>query len=376
MKKLNEALRAAESGCLRREIPAFDGREGKYLFDGANRLVNFSSNDYLGLASDKEVRRKAADLLGRPEMRLGAGSARLVSGGLRRSAEIEKAYAAYFGYENSLFFASGYQANIGLMSALFDAEDSVVIDKRIHASLAHGLGLSKAKLTAFRHADWDSFEKKSLAAGAPRAVVLESLYSMDGDVLDAGYIRENRSRFPFLIVDEAHAFGVLGDKGKGVAAGLADIAVGTLGKAFGFHGAFILCSDRVRDYLVNFCPSFRYTTALPLFHYELAGLLLERVGSMDAERAYLRDLSAFSKELLLSGGIPVKGDAHILSVQIGGESRATELGEEMKKAGCCVFAARYPTTPYNRAILRIGLTVDHHEADIKRMSDRLRELLG
>lgn len=375
MEKIDRALRGLESGFLRRVLPAFDGREGKYLYDGAARLVNFSSNDYLGLASDKAVRRKAAALLDREEMRLGSGSARLVCGSLGRYGEIEKAYGEYFGFENSLFFPSGYQANTGLMSALFDAEDTVIIDKRLHASLVHGLALSGAKLRAFHHADWTSFEKKSLAAGAPRAVVLESLYSMDGDVLDVNYIEKNRSRFPFLIVDEAHAFGVLGDKGKGVASRLADIAVGTLGKAFGFHGAFILCSDRVKDYLINFCPSFRYTTALPLFHYELAEFLLGKISRMDAERAYLKDLSVFSKDFLLARGVPVKGGAHILSVQIGGEAKAAGIAAELLKKGCYVFAARYPATPYNRALLRIGLTVDHDENDVKRMSACLEGLL-
>lgn len=375
MQKLLSALNTVESGYLRRGLPAFDGRDGKYLYAGSSRLVNFSSNDYLGLSSDKELRRKAAALLGRTEMRLGSGSARLVSGSLGRYGEIEKAYGEYFGYGNSLFFPSGYQANIGLMSALFDPGDSVIVDKRLHASLVHGLGLAKAKLTAFRHADWKSFEKKSRAAGAPRAVVLESLYSMDGDALDISYIEKNGDRFPLLIVDEAHALGVLGEKGKGLAAGLADIAIGTFGKAFGFHGAFILCSDRVKDYLVNFCPSFRYTTSLPLFHYEVAALLLEKIGRMDAERAYLADLSKFSKELMLSQGIPVKGDAHILAVQVGGGARAVEIAEKLMRSGCYVFAARYPTTPYNQALLRIGLTAEHEQDDVKRMSDCLKELL-
>ena len=376
MEKLLNALNTVESGYLRRGLPVFDGREGKCLYSGSSRLVNFSSNDYLGLSSDKEIRRKAAGLLGRTEMRLGSGSARLVSGSFRRYGEIEKIYGNYFGFENSLFFPSGYQANVGLMSALFDPEDSVIVDKRLHASLVHGLSLAKAKLTAFRHADWKSFEKKSLAAGAPRAAVLESLYSMDGDVLDISYIEKNRSSFPFLVVDEAHAFGVLGDGGKGIASHLADIAIGTFGKAFGFHGAFILCSDRVRDYLINFCPSFRYTTSLPLFHYEVAELLLDKVGRMDAERAYLADLSKFAKELLLSQGIPVKGDAHVLAVQVGSGAKAVEIAGGLMRRGCYVFAARYPTTPYNRAILRIGLTAEHEQDDIKSMSDCLKELLG
>ncbi|MBI4349980.1 MAG: pyridoxal phosphate-dependent aminotransferase family protein, partial [Elusimicrobia bacterium] len=206
-------------------------------------------------------------------------------------------------------------------------------------------------------------------------VVLESLYSMDGDALDISYIEKNGDRFPLLIVDEAHALGVLGEKGKGLAAGLADIAIGTFGKAFGFHAAFILCGDRVKDYLVNFCPSFRYTTSLPLFHYEVAALLLEKIGRMDAERAYLADLSKFSKELMLSQGIPVKGDAHILAVQVGGGARAVEIAEKLMRSGCYVFAARYPTTPYNQALLRIGLTAEHEQDDVKRMSDCLKELL-
>lgn len=374
MEKIIGRLKERESGRLNRELRAFDGREGKYLYAGGRKVLNFSSNDYLGLAS-AEAGKRVRKILSRPEMRIGSGSSRLVCGNFRRYEEIEKSYGAYFGFENSLFFASGYQANIGLMSALFDPEDSVIIDKRLHASLVHGLKLSNAKLTAFHHSDWKSFEKKNRSIGTAKAVVLESLYSMDGDVLDVSYIENNRDLFRFIVVDEAHAFGVLGNKGKGLASHVADISIGTFGKAFGFHGAFVLCSDKMRDYLINFCPSFQYTTALPPFQYEIAEYLLEKISGMDAERAYLRDLSEFSRECFLARGIPVKGDAHILSVQIGDEAKAARISERLLQKGYYVFAARYPTTPFNRAILRIGLTAGHGRDDIKNLAGCLESFL-
>lgn len=365
--KINLRLESRKESSLRRNLQAFDRQEGQYIYRGNERLINFSSNDYLGLSSTSFHLKKT---------RLGSGSSRSVTGNLKRYEEVEKLYGNYFGFEHSLFFPSGFQANIGLMMAFFDENDSIICDQRIHSSLFYGLQLSKANFKTFKHSDWSHYEKKfSYFPQKIKALIIESLYSMDGDILNTDYLENSRDQLPFLIIDEAHSLGVLGKKGKGVATHLSDVTIGTLGKAFGYHGAFVLCNQKVRDYLINFCPTFQYTTGLPPFHYEIAVELLEKIENMDAERNELKEFSSFAKNYFLSLGIPISGDAHILSIKIGNEKKSLFISDELSAKGHYLFSARYPTTPFNQAILRLGLTIHHKEKDIKELGKNLAKLI-
>jgi 8-amino-7-oxononanoate synthase len=175
-------------------------------------------------------------------------------------------------------------------------------------------------------------------------------------------------------VDEAHAFGAIGPGGKGIAAGVADIAVGTFGKAFGLFGAFILLTGMIREYLLNFSAPVLFTTALPSSHAGAVLEILAIVGDADERRARLRDVSRFMKESLRGGGFSAFGDAHILGVEIGDEEEATRISRGMRERGILVFPARYPTVPLRHAILRIGMTALHNQEDCVGFVRSLKEM--
>jgi 8-amino-7-oxononanoate synthase len=176
-------------------------------------------------------------------------------------------------------------------------------------------------------------------------------------------------------VDEAHAFGVLGDGGKGLGGGVADVAVGTLGKAFGMFGAFILCPAIVREHLIHFGQGFIYTTALPPWHGDMVLAMLERIRQCGKQREHLRRLGDLAREELSKTGLRTGGSAHILSLEVGDENRCQRLASRLREEGILVFAARYPTVPLGQAILRVCLTAEHDAADVIHLQGVLSSLV-
>ncbi len=365
-------LKLQKQSGLYRDPPVIDRREGKYLFSNGRRLINFASNDYLGLGASKELRRKVADNF----LRYGSSSSssRLVSGNFGLLNEAEKAYAEFFGYESALFFPSGYQANVGVLATLFETGDTVMFDKHVHASSVKGLTLSNASCLGFNHGDFDHLVKRLRKSKAPAAVVTESLFSMDGDRLQAASLVALKQTYGFFaVVDEAHAFGVLGDRGRGVAAGLADVAVGTFGKALGLFGAFALLSEEMKTYLMNFCSPQIYTTTLPEAHAASALDALELVAAAQDRRRHLEELSAYLRRLMTGEGFEVQGDAHILAVQIGSAHKAARIARDLHRRGIFALSARYPTVPLDKAILRVSLTAMHQQEDLDFFVKTLKE---
>ena len=360
-----------ETGLFRDPLPV-DRREGKYVISRGRRLLNMASNDYLGLGDSRELRRKVAENFSR--FGSSSSSSRLVSANFKRISAAEDAYARYFGYEAALFYPSGYQANLGVLATLFEQGDVVLFDKHIHASSVKGLSLSNADTRGFNHSAMDHLNKRLNKARGQAAVVTESLFSMDGDCLDVTEMKNLKAAHDFFcVVDEAHAFGVLGPQGRGLAREVADVAVGTFGKALGLFGAFAFMSEEVKTFLMNFSSPQIYTTSLPEAHAASTLDVLEAVQKSEPQRQHLDQLCRWLKAELTDAGFRVSGDAHILAVEIGREQSAVEAAGRLMDRGIFVLPARYPTVPLNRAILRISLTALHDRADGEHLVEALKE---
>ena len=376
-KRYNDRLLIQRQTGLYRHPPEIRKREGKYIYLSHRKVLNFSSNDYLGLGASPHVAERVAENF--RKFGASSSSSRLVSGNYSMIHEAEAAYADYFGYESALFFPSGYQANVGLISTLFEKGDRVIFDKHIHASSVKGLELSKAGFSGYNHNQLSHLEKKLAAKANSRvAVITESLFSMDGDILDVdGFSRlKNKYNF-FCIVDEAHALGTLGTmngrSGTGIAGGVADVALGTFGKALGLFGAFVLLPKGIKEYLVNFCSSLIYSTSLPAAHAASALDILRIMENAHEDREHLGRITRFMKETLQKEGFDVKGDAHILSIFVGDEQKAATLSSRLLEKGIFAFPARYPTVPMGKAILRVGMTALHTKEDVGHFVNSLKQ---
>jgi 8-amino-7-oxononanoate synthase len=354
-------------------------------------LLHFAGNDYLGLAADGEWRATVAACFARHAP---SGTAsRLAAGHTALAAEAEAAWADYFGYAECLFLPSGYQANLALLWGLLSHGDAVFLDRRVHASMAHALPPTGARLHTHRHADMDDLSRRLAAwraegdggndalptcgtttdTGAPQPVILaESLYSMDGTLPDMTRLGAvAREHGAFVIVDEAHAFGTLGTGGRGRAHGVADAAVGTLGKALGLFGAFLLLPRGTRNALENLASPLIHSTALPEAHAACCLALLNRLPRLDDRRHHLAALGAALRAGLRAEGVPVREGAHVVCVDVGDEDRCTRLAARLREPddggpGVLALAARHPTVPRGAATLRLGLTALHRVDDVAR----------
>jgi len=350
-----------------------EGRVGKHLLRGGRKVLNFASNDYLGLGVSRELRKIAA----RNFRKYGtsSSSSRLVSGNYSVINKAENLYASYFGYDDAVFFPSGYQANMAVLSSLFEKGDTIYFDKHIHASCVKGMIMSGAAFYGYNHSALNHLEKRlELHKTAQAAVITESLFSMDGDLLDISALSGLKERYGFLtMVDEAHAFGAVGEGGRGTARNVADIAIGTFGKAFGLFGAFVLLPKGLKEYLFNFASPLIYTTTLPEAHAATAIDLLDVIASSEEKRSRLKEISTWMKERLIGEGFRVAGDAHILSVEIGDEAKAMAVSQRLLEQDIFTLPARYPTVPMHRAILRIGMTALHEEKDVASFIEKLKD---
>jgi len=350
---------------------------------GGTPMVSLCSNDYLGLASHPALADAAAGAAARDGF--GASAARLVSGDLPAHRELEAALASFLDRPAALLFPTGYQTNLGVVTALAGPEDLIVSDALNHASLIDGCRLSRAHVAVYPHAD-ASAAARLLAVGSQhrrRLLVTESLFSMDGDAAPLGALAEAAAATDsVLVVDEAHAFGALGPGGRGLcaAAGIApDVLIGTLGKAVGAAGGFVAGSSALRDLLVNRARTFIFTTALPPSVAAAAtasvGLIAgpegERRRSLLADRQRSLGLALAARGLV--AGPPV---GPILPVVLGSEARALAAAAGLRARGFFVPAIRPPTVPPGSSRLRITLSAAHQPADLDRFVAALAEVVA
>jgi 8-amino-7-oxononanoate synthase len=341
--------------------------------------VSFASNDYLGLASDPDVRAAAAETAAREGF--GAGAARLVSGSLPAHRALESDLAAFLGRPAALLFPSGYQANLGVVTALAGPSDLVVSDAANHASLIDGCRLSRATVEVFAHADPAAAAAALGRAGTfrRRLLLTESIFSMDGDAAPLAALAEVAERQDaILVVDEAHALGVVGPGGRGLAVEVGvepDVVVGTLGKALGAAGGFVAGSTALVTYLVNRARTFVFTTASPppVAAAARAALAIAAGADGDRRRARLRASQALVLERL-GRRVPARPGA-ILPVVLGPDERALAASASLAARGLFVPAIRPPTVPDGTARLRVTFSSEHTDADLERLASALLEIL-
>jgi len=367
---------------LWRELRPLDEMNGIIVRSGGREWMNFSSNDYLGLASSPEMR--AALEAGVAKYGGGSGASRLVCGTHRVHAELEEALADFKGAAASLTFSSGFAVALGTIPALLRAGDTIILDKLCHASLVDAARLSGATIRVFPHNHLDKLERLLTTAKGRVLVVTESIFSMDGDAAPLREIVELKEKYgAWLLVDEAHAVGVLGPQGRGLAAELGvaervDLQMGTLSKAFGLSGGYLAASREVIDLLINRARSFIYTTAPPfhLAHALLVILNIIRTGHGEQLRRSLHaNAQAFKRGLQSSGlAVPAPQSA-IIPVILGAEDRAMAASNRLREAGMLIPCIRYPTVQRGSARLRITLSALHSARQIETLGIALREML-
>lgn len=369
---ITEELEQLQAHDLRRRLSTLPATGGKFTADGRVTL-NFSSNDYLDLARHPtllEAAIQAARQYGG-----GATSSRLLTGTLPPHAELERALAAFKGYPAALVFGSGYQANIGLLSALVGRDDTVFADRLAHASIVDGSVLSRARLQRFRHNQTDHLRQllQSAPSRGRRLVVTESVFSMDGDVARLAELAALAAEFEaLLVVDEAHATGVFGPAGSGLIRaqrleGSVHVSMGTCSKAMGGSGGFVACSVMLRDWLVNRARSFIYSTAPPPFVVAAACAavrLMEEHPGWGEE--LLHNAAAFRARLQEAGLDTLRSESQIVPLRVGPNDLALRLAASLREAGILVHAIRPPTVPEGTARLRFSVTRAHTPEDLER----------
>lgn len=351
-------------------------------------LIDFSSNDYLGYARSQKLFESAHELLILKNIKQnGATGSRLISGNHQLYAEAESLVAAFHNAESALIFNSGYDANIGFFSSVPQKGDVVLYDEYIHASIRDGIRLGNAKVYKFRHNDFEQLQKLITANKSTCAeiyIVTESVFSMDGDSPDlqslAQIARQHECR---LVIDEAHALGVFGNKGKGLvtALNLQDkvfARIVTFGKGLGCHGAAVLGPVALREYLVNFARSFIYTTGLP--PHSLASVIAAyQLLATDMEsRELLQSNINFFKSEAVSLGISnhfIASDSAIHCMVIPGNTKVKSIAQQLQQAGYDVKAILSPTVPQGQERLRFCLHSYNAPHQIKEIQALLKEYL-
>ncbi len=341
-------------------------------FDG-NPVLSFCSNDYLGLAQHPALATAVCDAL--PLMGLGAGASHLVIGHHAAHRDFEQAFAQFCDLPAALLFSSGYMANIGVITALVGRSGEIFADRLNHASLNDAAILSRAKFSRYAHNDMVALERLlSSSRAAEKIVAVDAVFSMDGDLADLPRMLELCETYDaWLLVDDAHGFGVLGANGRGAVAhfGLASpriIYMATLGKAAGVSGAVVAAQHEVIAWLVQKAKTYIYTTATPpvLSAALLASLAL--IAAADDRRAHLRRLIVQLRQGLQSQGWPLCDSmTAIQPVIIGGNAATLALGDRLLGQGMLVPAIRPPTVPRDSARLRISLSAAHSEADVAQL---------
>jgi len=376
---IDDSLIDLEEQNLRRRLSVRTSRQqGQQIEIDGRQLANFGSNDYLGLAADPrlaEMARQAAQASG-----WGAGASPLVTGRGEWHARLEQALAAFEGTEAALLFPSGFAANVGTIAALVEPGDALYSDAKNHASIIDGCRLSGAAIHVYPHNDIDALAEmlKTDNAYRRRLIVSDSLFSMDGDMAPLGDLARLASEHDaMLMVDEAHATGVIGERGRGVSELLyaeegVHVRVGTLSKALGSAGGFVAGSQRLIDYLVNRARPYIFSTAQPEATAAAALEALRIVQEEPWRRTELQQRADHFRERLWRDGWWLGGtQSHIVPIVLGDPAETLRMAGELRSQGFFVPGIRPPSVPEGESLLRISITWPHDEALLEQLANAL-----
>ena len=379
-----DELAALDDAGLRRSLARRETAQGAVTEVDGRTLVNFSSNDYLGLAADPRVVQAAQQAAGGGGW--GAGASPLITGRSSLHAELETRLAAFEQTEAALLFPSGFAANAGTIPALVDEGDAIFGDARNHASIIDGCRLSRARRFIYPHNDADALEQllKSSGTFRRRLIVTDSLFSMDGDVAPIDRLAELADRYDaMLLVDEAHATGVFGPGGRGLVSHFAEcdplvesrvaVRVGTLSKALGSSGGFVAGSQQLIDWLANKARSYVFSTASPAAVAAAGIAALDAIAADPTRGASLLQTAATLRERLAEQGWDtVASTSQIVPLLVGDPNATMALAAKLREAGLHVPGIRPPSVPAGESLLRISLCAGHRQQHL----DRLLEVLG
>lgn len=356
-----------------RELKNFEKKDEKYIYFRGKKLLNLSSNNYLNFADNKKITQEFLDFAGN-KYSFGSASARLLTGTLPVYKELEELLSNLYNKDATLLYNSGYHANVGISSAINQKGDVIFSDKLNHASIIDGMRLSDGKFFRFPHNNMEALEKlleRERKNYKNAFIITESVFSMDGDIEDLKRIIKLKKKYNcIMIIDEAHAFGVFGEKGLGVAEELGiiddvDLIVGTFGKSVGSMGAFVTGSKTMINFLINKSRSFIFSTALPPINIAFTKWIIEN--QFPKTKAKRKNMLSIAKKM--------GSDSHIIPVVIGENKDTVDLCEVLFHNGYFTLPIRPPTVPVGTSRLRLSLTTDIQEKDLTVLKEKINEVL-
>jgi 8-amino-7-oxononanoate synthase len=358
-------------------------QQGKTIEIQQQQMLNLSSNDYLGLASDLRLREQFFDETPNAQRLMSASSSRLLTGNFPAYEQLEATLTQLFHGRAALLFNSGYHMNIGILPALADAKTLILADKLVHASMIDGIRLSSAKYLRYRHNDLAHLQQLLTQYHADDnyeriIVVTESIFSMDGDETDLAALVALKQHFAkvMLYVDEAHAIGVRGQQGLGCAEQYGvidaiDFLVGTFGKAVASVGGYLICDPIIRDYLINRMRPLIFSTAQPPICMAWTQFMLNQIVHMQTQRQHLAALSLYMQQGIQAKGFTCPSTSQIVPVIIGDSTATVSKAQQLQTAGFYVMPVRPPTVPQGSSRLRICLNTQFETADLTQLLDLL-----
>ena len=359
-----------------RHLPEMESH-GTYAIRNGRKMLNLSSNDYLGLADDIALKEEFLQNLNLQECRFSSTSSRLLTGNFPIYARLEKRLAELYGAESALVFNSGYHTNSGILPAVTDNRSLILADKLVHASIVDGIGLCKARCIRFRHNNYEQLERlvaESASQYDKIFIVTESIFSMDGDESDLQRLVELKRKYDniFLYLDEAHAFGVRGVQGLGCAEeqgliGEIDFLVGTFGKAAASVGAFVICTEEIKQYLVNKMRTLLFTTALPPINLAWTPFIVNKLCRMQSRREHLETISRKVRDVLNPLNGSILSNSHIIPYVLGDSERAIHTAEQLQREGFYLLPVRPPTVPQGTSRLRISLNAGCTDTEVENL---------